>query len=327
MQPLYWQQQLAQAIRHPLNLLDYVNLEPRAIGYSEAGLSQFPVRVPHAYADRIQRQNPDDPLLRQVFPYLEEEHEVDGYVHDPLHEANMQRLPGLIQKYAGRVLSITTSACAIHCRYCFRRHYPYEAASSSHDNWQASLELIRQDNSIDEVILSGGDPFSLPDKRLLEICQALVTIPHIERIRFHTRIPVVLPARILTSGIMQQLHELGKSLIIILHINHANEIDDTVSIAMDQLARNSQLLLNQSVLLKGVNDQVDTLIALSKKLVVNGVTPYYLHFLDPVAGAAHYAVDQASAVRLIDNMRERVSGYLVPKLVQELPDLASKQPL
>ena len=186
MQSPSWQQQLAQAIRHPLDLLDYVNVKPHAIGYSEAGLSQFPMRVPHAYADRIQRQNPDDPLLRQVFPYLEEENEVDGYVHDPLHEANVQRMPGLIQKYTSRVLSITTSACAIHCRYCFRRHYPYETASSSRDNWRASLELIRQDTSIDEVILSGGDPFSLPDKRLLEICQDLVTIPHIERIRFHT---------------------------------------------------------------------------------------------------------------------------------------------
>jgi EF-P beta-lysylation protein EpmB len=316
MQSLSWQEQLAQAIRQPNDLLDYVGLEPNSIGYSEQAISQFPVRVPYAFADRIQRKTPDDPLLRQVFPYLDEERHAQGYIIDPLAESNVQPVQSLLQKYDSRVLSITTGACAIHCRYCFRRHFPYQDSSANGIHLRQSLEYIESDKSIKEVILSGGDPLSLSDRRLIELCNALSQIDHIKRIRFHTRIPVVLPAR-LSEELISSLSKTTKNIIFVLHINHANEIDDAVINNVKLLHQFNIMVLNQSVLLKSINDSSETLIALSEKLVENQVTPYYLHLLDPVAGAAHYDVDEQIAQQLIKKMHASVSGYLVPKLVRE----------
>jgi L-lysine 2,3-aminomutase len=316
MQSLSWQEQLAQAIRQPNELLDYVGLMPNSIGYSEKSIEQFPVRVPHVFADRIQRNNPDDPILRQVFPYLDEENNAEGYVNDPLAESDVQPVQGLLQKYNSRVLSITTGACAIHCRYCFRRHFPYQDSSANGIHLKRSLEYIQSDKSIKEVILSGGDPLSLSDRRLIELCKSISLIEHVKRIRFHTRIPVVLPAR-LSESLIKTLNDMGKTIIFVLHINHANEIDAAVINNIKLLHQFNILVLNQSVLLKGVNDTTESLIALSEKLVENQVTPYYLHLLDPVAGAAHFNVDERQAKKLIQKMHESVSGYLVPKLVKE----------
>jgi EF-P beta-lysylation protein EpmB len=317
MQALSWQEQLAQAIRHPIDLLNYVGLNADSIGYSEQAISQFPVRVPYAFANRIQTDNPDDPLLRQVFPYLDEENETQGYVIDPLAESDVQPVQGLLQKYNSRVLSITTGACAIHCRYCFRRHFPYQKASANGEHLKQSLEFIQSDKSITEIILSGGDPLSLSDRRLIELCDSLSQIDHIKRIRFHTRIPVVLPAR-LSETLIKTLSKTTKTLVFVLHINHANEIDETVINNIRLLHRYNIMILNQSVLLKGVNDSVESLIALSEKLVQNQTNPYYLHLLDPVAGAAHYNVNEQAARQLIREMHATVSGYLVPKLVKEV---------
>ena len=323
MQSLSWQQQLANAIKQPEQLLSYLGLAPDVIGYSEQAISQFPVRVPHVFADRMKHQDPDDPLLRQVFPYIDEELARSGYVPDPLQENDSQPTPGLLHKYQGRVLSITTGACAIHCRYCFRRHFPYQDSQASLQRWKLQLAHIETDASIQEVIRSGGDPLTLSDEKILNICRSLANIDHIQRIRFHTRLPVVLPAR-LSAELLQQISELGKTIVFVLHINHANEIDDRVVENIELLHQHDMLVLNQSVLLKGVNDSVERLIDLSEKLVANRVQPYYLHLLDPVAGAAHYEVPIGDARRLVEQMRNRVSGYLVPRLVKEEPGLASK---
>jgi len=316
MQPLSWQQQLAQAIRQPNDLLEYVGLMADSIGYSQQAIEQFPVRVPHVFADRIQKNNPDDPILRQVFPYIDEENNCQGYVNDPLAESNVQPVQGLLQKYNSRVLSITTGACAIHCRYCFRRHFPYQDASTNGTHLKQSLDYIQSDDSIKEVILSGGDPLTLSDRRLVEICQGISKIDHVKRIRFHTRIPVVLPAR-LSVELMSALSNTGKALIFVLHINHANEIDNSVIDNIKLLHQFNVLVLNQSVLLKGINDTTESLITLSECLVKHQVTPYYLHLLDPVAGAAHFNVNEQQAQDLIRQMHRTVSGYLIPKLVKE----------
>jgi L-lysine 2,3-aminomutase len=316
MQPLSWQEQLARAIRQPNELLDYVDLKANSIGYSQQSIKQFPVRVPHVFADRIQKNNPDDPILRQVFPYMDEEENCEGYVNDPLAESNVQPVRGLLQKYNSRVLSITTGACAVHCRYCFRRHFPYQEKSANGKHLKHSLDYIQLDESIKEVILSGGDPLTLSDRRLIELCQSISKIDHVKRIRFHSRVPVVLPAR-LSVELLEQLTSMGKTIIFVLHINHANEIDNAVTENIKLLHQFSILVLNQSVLLKGINDTTEALIALSERLVENQVTPYYLHLLDPVAGAAHFNVDEQQAKNLIQKMHSSVSGYLVPKLVKE----------
>lgn len=316
MQSLSWQEQLAQAIRCPEELLELVGLDAASLGYSEKAIQQFPLRVPRVFANRIQKNDLHDPILRQIFPYLEEENDCEGFINDPLAEANVQPVKGLLHKYNSRVLSITTGACAIHCRYCFRRHFPYQESSANGEHLQQSLRHIEKDESIKEVILSGGDPLTLSDRRLVELCQSLSKINHIERIRFHTRIPVVLPDR-LTIELIEKLALIGKTIIFVLHINHANEIDDAVVSSIRLLQKHNIMVLNQSVLLKGVNDNVQSLVKLSECLVKNQVIPYYLHLLDPVAGAAHYNVDEKQAKKLIDTMHASVSGYLVPKLVKE----------
>lgn len=323
MQSLSWQAQLASAIRQPNELLDYVGLMADSIGYSQKSIEQFSVRVPHAFADRIQKNDPDDPILRQVFPYIDEENDCEGYVNDPLAESNTQPVQGLLQKYNSRVLFITTGACAVHCRYCFRRHFPYQEASINGSHLQQSLDYIQADKSIKEVILSGGDPLTLSDRRLIEICQAISKIDHVKRIRFHTRIPIVLPAR-LSEELINELSSMGKTLIFVLHINHANEIDHAVINNIKLLRRFNILVLNQSVLLKGINDTAESLITLSERLVDNQVTPYYLHLLDPVAGAAHFNVDEQHAKKLIQEMNDSASGYLVPKLVKEMVGKSGK---
>ncbi len=323
MQSLSWQEQLAQAIQQPNELLEYVGLMADSIGYSHQGIKQFPIRVPHTFANRIKQHDPDDPILRQVFPYIDEENGKTGFIKDPLSESGVQPVQGLLQKYKNRVLSITTGACAIHCRYCFRRHFPYLDSTASGNNWESGLEYIKNDLSINEVILSGGDPLTLSDRRLTEICSALSQIKHIKRIRFHTRLPVVLPARI-TTTLLKQITAHYKSLIFVIHSNHANELNNEVSSIIKLLQEFGILVLNQSVLLKGVNDSVASLINLSERLVANNIIPYYLHLLDPVANAAHYDVTAEQAQKLINEMQSSVSGYLIPKLVKEEIGAVSK---
>jgi EF-P beta-lysylation protein EpmB len=235
-------------------------------------------------------------------------------------------LPGLLQKYRGRILLTLTGACGIHCRYCFRRHYDYANANPTHTNWPRTLDYLRQQHDVNEIILSGGDPLMLDDVKLATIINDLTNIPQVQRIRIHSRLLSVLPTR-LTEDLLSLLTDCATPIILVTHINHPAEIDNTVAAVLQTLASNGLTLLNQAVLLHRVNDQADTLVALSETLFAAGVLPYYLHMLDPVQGAAHFDVAREQAVQLAGAMAACLPGYLVPRLVTEVPGASSKLPL
>lgn len=323
--PPAWQKALADAISSPLELLRLLEIDAVATGLRLSVDSRFRQRVPRGFAARMRKGDPHDPLLRQVLPLAEEDIETPGFLTDPVGDLKAETVPGVLHKYHGRALLITTGACAIHCRYCFRRHFPYGDSNPAGDRWQAALDYLRGDDSITEIILSGGDPLSLSDGRLSELAQALATIPHLKRLRVHTRLPVVLPARV-NDQMLAWLTGRRLQPVMVIHANHANEIDDDVRNALRMLRNAGVPLLNQSVLLKGINDNVDALCDLSEALFDAGALPYYLHLLDPVQGAAHFNVDNATAAALINTVRTRLPGYLVPQLVREFPGGASKLP-
>ncbi len=321
-----WQTQLSRAIRDPRELCRRLGLDGGWQPGAERGHALFEVRVPEAFLARMRHGDPHDPLLRQVLPLSAEGESVPGYVADPLEEAAHTPGPGLIHKYAGRVLLIASPACAVNCRYCFRRHFPYDDNSPSRAQWERSLDTLRQDTSIREAILSGGDPLAASDRQLGWLVERLEAIPHLKRLRIHTRLPVVIPDRV-DDALLGWLGATRLQKVVVLHINHANEIDDAVVEASARLKAAGATLLNQSVLLRGVNDSVQALAVLSERLFEAGVLPYYLHVLDPVAGAAHFDVPDAEARELIAGLREVLPGFLVPRLVREIPGKASKTPL
>ncbi|MEE9423166.1 MAG: EF-P beta-lysylation protein EpmB [Gammaproteobacteria bacterium] len=325
-QPDRWQQQLAAAVSEPRQLLSLLNLNPDAFAISDEANRQFRLRVPHSFVQRMRCGDSRDPLLRQVLPIDDENRIQSGYSMDPLEESAAMPVPGLLHKYQGRVLLTVTGACAIHCRYCFRRHFPYDEANPVSNDWQQALAYIHAHSDITEVILSGGDPLSLSDCKLAKLVKRLEAIPHIKRLRIHTRLPVVLPDRI-NSSLVEWLSATSLQKVVVLHINHINEIDASVCRATQALSATGATLLNQSVLLKGVNDSVDALLALSERLFEMGTLPYYLHQLDPVQGTAHFSVDDKVAVSMIGKLSNCLPGYLVPKLVRELAGSGSKTPL
>jgi EF-P beta-lysylation protein EpmB len=323
-----WQRDLSRAITDPAQLLTELELDPGLAAPARAASSAFGLRVTRSYLARIRRGDRDDPLLRQVLPRAEELIESPGYGPDPLQEHEATRAPNLLQKYAGRALLITTQACAIHCRYCFRREFPYSEQAETEEGagrFSAALAALAADTSIEEVILSGGDPLSLSDARLARITDAIAAMPHVQRIRVHTRQPIVLPSRV-DAGLVAWLRGIRLPTVVVLHTNHANEIDDEVRSACAKLRAAGVTLLNQSVLLRGVNDDVDTLAHLSRALVDAGVMPYYLHLPDRVRGTAHFDVVEADAQRLVERLSARLSGYLVPRLVREVPGAPYKVP-
>jgi EF-P beta-lysylation protein EpmB len=320
--PATWQQAMAGAYTAAEDLLRDLGLDPGNAGPPVAG---FPIRVPRGYAARMRRGDARDPLLLQVLPQLQEFDDVAGYTTDPVGELASIRQPGLLQKYAGRVLVVTTGACAVHCRYCFRRAFPYGDHLSGRQ-LDTLLDDVRADASIREVILSGGDPLSLSDRRLAALLGAIEQIPHVQRIRLHTRAPIVLPERV-DAGLSAVLAGLRKPLVTVLHCNHANEIDDRVAAGARVLRRYSATLLNQAVLLRGINDTPDALVTLSEALFGIGVLPYYLHQLDQVAGAAHFSVSDRRARVCVARAAARLPGYLVPRLVREIPGAKAKTPL
>ncbi|MGQ7245736.1 EF-P beta-lysylation protein EpmB [Halomonas sp. V046] len=324
--PGAWQRQLAGAIRDPRALCQRLELDPRWWPGAERGHELFEVRVPEAFAARMRPGDPFDPLLRQVLPLADEGAPTPGYVSDPLGEADHTQRPGLIHKYRGRVLLITSPACAVNCRYCFRRHFPYADNAPSRPQWDATLDYLRDDTSIREAILSGGDPLAASDRQLGWLVSRLDAIPHLTRLRLHTRLPVVIPDRV-DGALLKWLSASRLKKVVVLHINHPNEIDQAVIRACQRLSRAGVTLLNQSVILAGVNDSVDTLEALSERLFEAGILPYYLHAFDPVAGAAHFDVSDARARALLDELRTRLPGFLVPTLAREVPGEASKTPL
>jgi len=320
-----WQRQLAEAITNPEQLFSYLNLPEQYLDAAKASAALFPLKVTHSYLARIEKGNLFDPLLQQILPLQQEADSHPDYQLDPVGDLNATVAPGLLHKYQSRVLIMPTSVCAIHCRYCFRRHYPYNMHKSS-NNWRQALEYISKDRSISEVILSGGDPLSLSNNKLFRLLELIDNIPHIQRIRFHTRYPVVLPARINTE-LSDYLHQLRSKVVIVIHCNHPNELAVDVKKATNLLNKKNISLLNQSVLLANINDNVSTLSTLSERLFEFGILPYYLHQLDKVAGAQHFNVDDDSARSLLESLRNTLPGYLLPRLVRENSGDLAKQPL
>ena len=318
---------MSQTITKPEPLLAALGLGADLLPAARAANEAFALRVPAPFLARIKPGDPDDPLLKQVLPVAAELEEQPGFVSDPLEEAAAKRAPGLLQKYAGRALLIATQACAVHCRYCFRREFPYaEQTADEGGRWAAALAEIAGDSTIEEVILSGGDPLSLSDARLKQITDALNGMPHVRRLRVHTRTPVVLPARV-DAGLAGWLATIRQPVVFVLHVNHPNEIDADVRAACARLRAAGVTLLNQSVLLAGVNDDVDTLRRLSVALMDAGVLPYYLHLPDRVRGTAHFDVAESRAKELVLELASQLSGYLVPRLVREIPGAPSKTPV
>lgn len=321
-----WQKELARAIKDPFELLAAVGLTADDIPGGVDPQQSFPQRVPRGYVARMQRKDPTDPLLLQVLPRQLESTIQLGFLRDPVGDMAAATVPGLLHKYHGRVLLITTGACPVHCRYCFRRHFPYAEQRPENRQWQAAIAYIAAHPEVNEVILSGGDPLSLSTPRLAEITDALRHIPHLQRLRIHSRMPIVLPERI-DDDFLQWLSTLPWQTVLVTHCNHANELDTQIRIALDALRRLGVTLLNQAVLLKDVNNSVNAQCALSETLFAAGVLPYYLHLLDPVQGAAHFDIDEATGSSLVEDMRHRLPGFLVPQLVRELPGRPHKTPI
>ena len=328
-----WRSALAEAITDPLELLALLGLEPADLPGGRTGVERaaelFPLRVPRGYADRMRRGDPSDPLLRQVLPLGAEAVGVPGFGTDPLGEERALARPGLLRKYDARALLVVTGACAVHCRYCFRRHFPYAEGALHRRAWEPALGEIAADPSIAEVILSGGDPLAAADERLAELAEALAGIPHVRRLRVHSRNPVVLPERVderLLSWLAPSPRNRLRP-VMVVHANHAREIDDAVRAAFARLRGAGVELLNQSVLLAGVNDSAAALAELSEALFEAGALPYYLHLLDRVAGAAHFEVSEERARRIAGELAARLPGYLVPRLVREVPGAPAKVPV
>jgi EF-P beta-lysylation protein EpmB len=325
--PSSWQQQLSQAITSPEILLKTLEIPDSYLDGAVSGAREFPIRVPLAFARRMEKGNVNDPLLRQVLPLAEEtELPPDGFVLDPLEENTSNTTPGIIHKYNGRVLLITNGTCAVNCRYCFRRHFPYDDNRLSTQEWNEALEYIRARPDINEVILSGGDPLTNNDQRLFSLISAIEDIPHVSRLRIHTRLPIVIPDRI-TNGLITRLSESSLAIVVVVHVNHANEIDQDVAHALKRVHSAGIHLFNQSVLLKGVNDNAGSLIALSERLFTCHVIPYYLHLLDPVIGAHHFDINEEMALLLVTEILNHLPGFLVPKLVREIAGEGSKTPV
>lgn len=321
-----WQGALASAVRDPLELLRHLNLSEDKYTKHLHLPDNFKLLVPLSYVKKMVKGDWNDPLLRQVLPLKKETDAIAGFTTDPVGDLNAVISSGVLQKYQGRVLLITTGACAVHCRYCFRRHFPYVSSLPDKEKWQETLFSIKNDKSIHEVILSGGDPLMLPDERLSAMCLDIAKIPHVKTLRFHTRIPIFLPERI-NHQFLKWLTDLPLQKVMVIHANHANELDQQVADRLMKLREAGVILLNQSVLLKGINDSVDLLGKLSHRLFSLQVLPYYLHQLDRVQGAAHFEVDRKTAISLLQALKKSLPGYLVPKLVEEVSGERSKRTL
>ncbi|MBC3944730.1 EF-P beta-lysylation protein EpmB [Erwinia persicina] len=321
-----WLHQLADVITDPDELLQLLALQhhPELVSGHDAR-RLFALRVPRAFAARMRKGDPQDPLLLQVITSQQEFVDAPGYSTDPLDEQSSV-VPGLLHKYRNRALLLVKGGCAVNCRYCFRRHFPYSDNQGNKRNWQQALEYIRQQPELDEIIFSGGDPLMAKDHELDWLIGELEQIPHIRRLRIHTRLPVVIPKRI-TETLCQRLSQSRLQTLMVTHINHAQEIDDDLRHAMQRLKRAGVTLLNQSVLLRGINDHAVTLASLSNALFDAGILPYYLHVLDKVQGAAHFYVDDERARGIMRELLSRVSGYMVPKLAREIGGEPSKTPL
>jgi EF-P beta-lysylation protein EpmB len=319
-----WRRELAEAVRDPAELLRRLGLQDSPLASQIDRDGPFRTLVPASYLQRMRYGDAGDPLLLQVLARGQERLSPPGYDTDPVGDLQALIRPGLMHKYAGRALLMPTGACAVHCRYCFRRHFPYAQAAAGRQDWSDLAARLRRDPALREVILSGGDPLTLSDQHLRDLLKALRGIPQLARLRIHTRLPIVLPSRIIESSLVKLLEDLPWPCTLVVHANHAREIDAQVAAGISALRAGGLHVLNQSVLLKDINDAVDALCDLSEALFAAGALPYYLHQLDPVSGAAHFAVSEERARRLLLEVRNRLPGYLVPRLVKELPGAPAK---
>lgn len=318
-----WQKELSDAVSDVASLYQLLELPlPEQVHTP----NKFPLRVPHAFINKMKKGDPNDPLLRQILPDIAESLPVAGYTADPLGENAHNPMKGLLHKYQSRALITVTGACAVHCRYCFRQHFDYGANLPNSQDIRQICQYIANDKNINEVLLSGGDPLNINNRRFNEWIGALSAIDNIKTIRIHTRLPAILPNRI-DDEFIEILANCPKNIVMVLHINHPNEIDDALAQKCQRLNNHDVVLLNQSVLLKGVNDNVETLCQLSHALFGIGVMPYYLHVLDKVAGSAHFDLPIDRAIQIYWQLLEKLSGYLVPKLVQELAGKPYKVPI
>lgn len=324
--PVTWQQELAKSCTNYTELLHYLKLDPSTIPLSPDAIRQFPLRVTYSFLSRIEKGNPFDPLLLQIIPSSQELINHPDFIADPVGDIEAKQTPGLLHKYHGRILLLTTAGCSIHCRYCFRREYPYSQNQLGKSQEQKVINYISTHPEIGEVILSGGDPLFLSDSRLSSLVSHLETIPHLKRLRIHTRFPITLPSRV-NHHLVKWLTNSRFSTVIVLHTNHPNELNCHVSLSLLKLRETGATLLNQSVLLKGVNDNEETLCKLSEKLFANGVLPYYLHLLDKTVGTHQFDLPETKARALYHQIRNKLPGYLVPLLVRENAGAPCKSPV
>jgi len=321
-----WNKVLAGATKGVKSLLDQLDLSVSDLNDRQQACLDFPLLVPQPFIDKMEKGNASDPLLLQVLPQSSELESAEGFINDPLAEKHSNLQKGLIHKYHGRVLVLLSTGCAVNCRYCFRRHFPYQENRIGKNDWQAILDYVAKDNSIEELILSGGDPLMLNDQQLGKFIKQAEAIPHLQRLRIHTRLPVVIPQRI-TPKFVEILQSTRFDCAIVLHINHSYELDEKLILALSNLRKAGITLLNQAVLLRGINDCLSDQTELSKALFKAGVLPYYLHLLDKVKGAHHFEVSEKDAQLLHQQLLLNLSGYLVPKLVREESGKGSKTPV
>ena len=321
--PEDWKEILSDLITDPRELLNILRLDITEKPPSLSALSQFPLKVPRPFVDAMQRENWKDPLFLQVWPSKEEEMTPSSFSTDPLQEYKFNPVVGLPHKYQARVLLTAAPHCAIHCRYCFRRHFDYQSNTPSRKDWSKALEYIKNDQTIKEVILSGGDPLGIPDRQLLWLIRELESVNHLDILRIHSRMPIVLPQRI-TPELIAILDQTRFNVVMVVHCNHRQEISKSVEESLKVLKKSRVTLLNQSVILAGINDNFEILKELSHALFSHGALPYYLHLPDKVAGTAHFSVKANKAIQLVDSLKRELPGYLVPNLVQEEPGALSK---
>lgn len=318
-----WQESLSDLITNPSELLAIAKLDPENSRFSELATQDFPLKVPRQFAALIRPGDWNDPILAQIWPTFDETTNSSSHSYDPLKEAKFTPETGLLHKYKNRVLLITAPHCAINCRYCFRRHFDYQTNSPSQIEWEHTFEYIHRNKDIEEVIFSGGDPLALSDRRLDWLISQIEGISHVTTLRVHTRLPIVIPQRI-TSKILEKFKSSRLKIVLVTHCNHANELTQKTQKAFTKLREVGVLLLNQSVLLAGINDNALILAALSKKLFSQNILPYYLHMPDAVQGTQHFEVTEITASKVMDDLRGLLSGYLVPTLVREDPGAPSK---
>jgi EF-P beta-lysylation protein EpmB len=318
-----WQRQLRDVITSRDELLAAVGLSAGQLPPADGACEDFPIKVPRSFVRRMRVGDPRDPLLLQVLSSREELLVTPGYSRDPVGEGGAIPRRGIVHKYYGRVLLLVSGGCAVHCRYCFRRHFPYGEHQNSREQWREALDYIREDDTIDEVILSGGDPLVVTDEQLRQLVVQIAAIGHVRRLRIHSRLPVVIPERV-DQSLLDAITHAALQTIMVIHCNHANEIDASVAGALGRLRHQGITTLNQAVLLAGINDDLDTQLALCQRLFAAGALPYYLHLLDKVQGAAHFDAPENKARTLLAGLTARLPGYMVPRLVREIPGADSK---